>query len=138
MTRLFILLTIISLFSLEGLAQRVLYSSQDLDQRYVRPVIRDVIPNGIFSSNITVLYQDGRRERIPRRSIWGYEDRKNRVYRYYEGSFLQVVEIGELVKYTHQGIISDGILIENTYFSKTLDSAIHITKHRAAKDVAKL
>ncbi len=138
MTRLLLLFAIIGVTHTQVLAQRVLYSSKDLNRPDAGRVVRNVRPNWRLASTVTVLYKNGGREKIARRTIWGYQDRWKRVYRYYRGSFYELVDTGELVRYNRDAIVGNGVLTEVRYFSKTLDSNVRRTKRRARRDVAAL
>jgi hypothetical protein len=134
MARPFFFGMILCLNCLTSYAQRVLYNSQDLEQPGPTQTIRTIRPGGALSSTITVVYADGHKEKILRKDIWGYEDQKSRVFRYYGKSFFQLRDVGELVRYVVPQLGVDGLLTQYTYFSKTLDSTIHGSKRRARND----
>lgn len=75
MSRLIFLLGALTL-ALTCLAQRVLYTSQDISRPYQGSAIRAIRPHWYFSPTLTINYKDGRSQDVPRDRIWGYEDRR--------------------------------------------------------------
>lgn len=139
MTRLISSILVICLVAtIEGYAQRVFFTSQDLNRPASATVLKHVRPNLAVSRNITVVYQDGRKTRVPRNAIWGFEDRQKRVYRLYKNDFFEVVERGDLIRYVRSTRATDGQPTIYTYFSKTLDSDIHWKIRKAKKDVPRI
>ncbi len=138
MPRLRLLFALIGMTYVNGIAQRILYRSGDLNRPDTARTVRDVRPNGRLASTVTVLYKDGRQENVSRRAIWGYQDRQKRVYRYYRGSFYLLVDVGNPVQYLQDAVVGNGVLIDVRYYSKTLDSRIRRTKRRARKDTVGL
>lgn len=116
-----------------GLAQRVLYTSQDIGQPYQGPAIKAIRPHWYFSSTLTINYKDGHSQDVPRDSIWGYEDRRGRRYRYYKHDFYRVLATDGLVRYSIQRPSGRGVA-DFRYFSQDYDSPLRWTKAKARRD----
>lgn len=132
MNRIVLLLGMLSLGP-AALAQRVLYSSQDIDRAYEGPAIRTIRTHWYFSPTITVHYRDGRTQDVPRDSIWGYEDRRGRQYRYYKRDFYRVLNANGLIRYSIMRPTGRGVA-NMRYFSQDYDSPLRWTKARAGRD----
>ncbi len=131
-----LLFTLAVLLSANVLAQRVLYTSTDLAQPYDGPTLRNVRQHWALSPNITAVYADGHTEKVSRDSIWGYEDRKGRVYRFYRHGFYRLLPTSQktdLVRYRQLRNAGRGVAYVR-YFSQTLDSPVRWTKRKAQKD----
>ena len=115
------------------LAQRVIYSSQMIQQPYQGPAIKTIRPHLRFSSSITVKYTDGRKELIPKDSIWGYENSRGRLYRYYKREFYRVVAVSDLVRYVITRPNGRGV-VNTRYFSHDYDSELYWRKAKARRD----
>lgn len=122
---------------------RLLTTSTDLTRQNTsdNPSIKSIKAGGIFSSNITVKKQDGTRERVQAKSVWGYSDKNGHVWRRQKRSFYEVVEVGQLVKYRTEVSTTaqvNGITQTNSQeswlFSRTLDSPIYSSRRRALRD----
>lgn len=135
MIRLLILFAVVGAMHTESLAQRVLYNSQQINQPDTEQGIRNVRPNWALSPTITVVYDDGRKEKVDRKTIWGYEDRRKRVYRYHKNSFYRLINTGDVVRYRQLRTTGRGMASIN-YFSNNLDSPVRWTKRKARKDMA--
>jgi hypothetical protein len=133
MKRFILVLVIISGLALTGYAQQVLYSSQDIHQSYKGPAIKSIRQNWVFSPAITVRYVDGHTERIPKDSIWGYEDRRGRLYRYYKNEFYKIRKEKDVIYYTIQRPNGEGIT-NHHYFSQDYDTPLRWTKNKARRD----
>jgi hypothetical protein len=132
MSRLIFLLGILTLAH-HCLAQRVLYTSQDISQPYQGPAIRAIRPHWYYSPTLTIKYKDGRSQDVPRDSIWGYEDRRGRRYRYYKGTFYRVLDANGLVRYSIQRPTGRGVANMH-YFSQGYDSPLRWTKAKARRE----
>ncbi|AUD05976.1 hypothetical protein [Spirosoma pollinicola] len=115
------------------IAQRVIYSSQLISQSYQGPAIKKIRAPGRFSSTITVKYTDGRKQIIPRDSIWGYEDARGRLYRNYKREFYRVTAVSDLVRYVVTRSNGRGV-VNTRYFSRDFDSALYWGKAKARRD----
>lgn len=122
---------------------RLLTSSADLSRPNIGDdaSIKSIKAGGVFSSNITIRKQDGTRERVPAKSVWGYSDKNGHVWRRQKRSFFEVIEVGELVKYRTEVSTTtqfNGITQTNNQeawlFSRTLDSPIYSSRRRALRD----
>ncbi len=122
---------------------RVLTSSADVSRQTIGddPSIKSIKVGGLLSSKIDIQNQDGTKERIPKKSVWGYSDKKGHVWRRQGSNFFEVVEIAEFVKYrtTVYNIQQvNGITQTNPQdswlFSRTLDSPIYPSRRRALRD----
>jgi hypothetical protein len=114
-------------------AQRVLYSSQSIKQRYHGPLIKAIRPHSVFTQFITIKYADGHSEQIDKDSIWGYEDRHGRIHRYYNKQFYLVRKANDVVYYSIQRPTGQGIA-NLRYFSQDYDSPLRWTKAKARND----
>lgn len=114
-------------------AQRVIYSSQMIAQSYQGPAIKKIRSPGRFSSTITVKYTDGRKQVIPRDSLWGYEDARGRLYRYYRHEFYRVTAVSDSVRYVVTRANGRGV-VNTRYFSRDFDSALYWRKAKARGD----
>ena len=135
MIRLLILIAIVGVLHTESSAQRVLYNSQQLNQPNTKRSIRTIRPNWALSPTITVVYADGHKEKVDRETIWGYEDRKKRVYRYHKNGFYRLMDTGDVIHYRQSRTTGRGMASVN-YFSSSLDSPVCWTKRKARKDTA--
>ncbi|MBC7892527.1 MAG: hypothetical protein H7Y12_09960 [Sphingobacteriaceae bacterium] len=116
--------------------QRLLYTSADLPGTLSAKPLKS-IRTGI-GRFLTVRYQDGTEERVPKTSIWGYVDKKNRTFRRLKHRFLEVNKIGDLVEYVSHdmepiGANGETMSVTNYYFSKTLDSAVYANRKKALR-----
>ena len=73
--------------------------------------------------------------------IRGYSDRRGRVYRRYRKTYLEVVHMGDVVKYEEHTTTTHsvngqavGMPVTNTYYSKNLDSRIFSSPKKALRD----
>lgn len=120
-------------FAGQGQAQRVLYSSHTINQSGQDAAIKTIRPHWAFSNVITVIYKNGHTERIPKDSIWGYEDRHGRLYRYYKNEFYRVRKVENLVYYTILRPTGQSVA-NRRLFSKSYDSPLRWTKAKARRD----
>ncbi len=133
MDRFIFSLAILFAFGSNGWAQRVLYSSQAINQSYQGPAIRTIRPRWYFASNITIKYADGRSQDVPKDSVWGYEDQRGRLYRYYKRDFYRVLNTEGLVRYSILRPTGRGVA-DYQYFSQDYDSPLRWTKAKARRD----
>lgn len=126
---------------------RLLTNSADLSGQPISddPSIRSIRASNGFSSTIIIKKQDGAKERVPAKSVWGYSDKNGNVWRRQKRSFFQVVKIGEFVEYvtiTHTSNQINGITHNDQQtvwlFSRTLDSPIYSSKKRVLRDTLAL
>lgn len=122
---------------------RVLFHSTEISQ--TTPTATDSVkwirPIAFNRGVLKIRYLDGHEGRIAKNSFWGYSDRKGRVYRRYRRSYLEVVQVGELVRYEEHTTTASSvngqmqsIPVTNTYYSKTLDSPIYSSRKKAMQD----
>lgn len=117
--------------------QRLLFSSADLPGTLpIKPV--KSIRGGALTRYFTVRYQDGTEERVPKASVWGYVDKKNRTFRRLKHRFLEVNKIGDLVEYVSHDLRPIGpngqmMSVTNYHFSKTLDSPVYASRKKALR-----
>ena len=115
-------------------AQRILYTSQDLNRPYDGRPIDAIHPHwlaGGFATKITIVYKDGEKQKISRDSIWGFEDSTHSIYRSYQGELYEMKPKDDLLMY-----ISASSRYRFPYYSKTLDGPLYGTKRQARKDIA--
>ena len=120
-----------------GLAQRVLYSSQAINQPYQGAAIKRIRPHWLYSPIITVHYADGRQQKVARDSIWGYEDQRGRVYRYYKHTFYLVLGAKDVVTYNSPRPVGRAV-VNVRYFSHDYDSPIRMTESKARLDSSQI
>lgn len=116
---------------------RVLFNSAEINQPVASATHTDSIkwirPIPFSRGAIKVRYLDGHDVRIAKNTFWGYTDRKGKVYRHYRKTFLEVVHVGELVKYEVQTHTTYGT-VTHTYYSKNLDSQTFSSPKKALRD----
>lgn len=113
-------------------AQRIFYTSRTLNKPDSGRPIRAIHPHwglGSFASNVIVIYQDGRKQKISRDSIWGFEDTDHSIYRAYQWELYRVDSLANLIYYTN--VTRRG---SPRYFSKGLDTPLRSTKRAARAD----
>ena len=137
MNRFVFLLAILFVSSSNGWAQRVIYSSQAINEPYQGPAILTIRPHGYFRSTITIKYADGRSQDVPKDSIWGYEDQRGRLYRYYKHDFYRVANTEGLVRYTILRPTGHGVA-NYKYFSQDYDSPLRWTRAKARRDSSQI
>ncbi len=133
-------LLLTSLFLTAGSAsaqQRLLYTSADLPGTLPAKPVKS-IRGGALTRYFTVRYQDGTEERVPKTSVWGYVDKKNRTFQRMKHNFMEVAKIGEVVEYVSHELRFVGhplhtIPVVNHYFSKTLDSPVYASRKKALR-----
>lgn len=120
---------------------RLLFHSTEMAQAASADSIKWIRPILFQRKVVKVRYPDNRDAVIARDSIWGYSDRRGRVYRRYRKTFLEVVQVGELIKYEEQTTTAYpvngqvmGATVTNTYYSRNLDSQIFSSPKKALRD----
>ncbi|GAB3913635.1 hypothetical protein GCM10028803_58040 [Larkinella knui] len=109
-----------------------------------RPIkaVRSIFLN---AKNLNVHYLDGQSEIVPRNEVWGYSDKKGRIYRLYKRAQYEVVNVGDVITYEQQStqntLVGSQTTVTNvieTFYSKTLDSKIFSSRKKALQDLAGL
>ncbi|MGV3557395.1 hypothetical protein [Larkinella arboricola] len=114
---------------------RLLRHSADVNNTGVDQAITAIRPAFPSFGNLVVRYADGRTEKVSRKSVWGYTDKKGRVYRQYGNSYYEVIDMGEVVQYERKNPQPNQ---RYRRYSKTLDSKLYLTRKKALRDVAAL
>jgi hypothetical protein len=145
--RLLILLQGILYNQLANAQCRILYRSQDLlnipDQnKVITPdtsnPITDIESRGVLSKYLVVRYAHARRKLMPKKSIWGFVDSHQAVWRsYHKELFLVLKYNGGWVEYAIERPVRTRLtaLYWAVMYSRTLDSKIKSTWTDAMKDV---
>ena len=133
MKRISILAVLICALSLPCSGQRVLFSSGDIKQPYGGPAIKKVYRILRFSPNITVKYVDGSVEKVPIKSIWGYQDRRGRYFRIYKGDSYRIRDTTGIIRYSIMLPAGHGVA-NYSYYSQNLDSRLYWTRSKASRD----
>lgn len=85
-----------------------------------------------WGRSVITIYQNGRKQKIEKDSLWGYVDSNGTVTRIYHHQSYQVVEKGEIVKYVYKKYVGKGWRTSFAY-SKNLDSRIVTRKKKLQK-----
>lgn len=118
---------------------RVLYISTDINKVSSGDSIAKIRP-GIpwLGKNIKLTLRNGERTTVPKKEIWGYSDEKGKVWRSFQKSFYQVMQVSDVVEYEiieSRPIGNGGVVNEPVRkYSKTLDSRIVGSRKRALRD----
>lgn len=117
---------------------RVLYVSDDLHQVSEVDSIARIRPTGFLGTkNIRLTLQNGERQKVARKDIWGYSDEKGHVWRRFRKSFYEVVRVSDVVEYEviEPRNVGNNIVIYEpiTLYSKTLNSKIVGSRKRALR-----
>ena len=124
---------------------QLLRQSSDLYRTESGPPIRSVGAVFLNGRYVQVRYPDGHTEKMPRKELWGYSNKKGKIFRLYGKTEYEVVTIGEVITYqqeTTQAVMAGSqttpIPVTETFFSKTLNSKIFSSRKKALQDVAAL
>ncbi len=107
---------------------RILYTSEDLNKSNSQDSVKYISVNemlGVYK----VIYKDGHKRKLNPKTVWGYTDDKNHVYRFYEGKVFKVTSIDAVVTYQReeQRYVSKPVYVGNftaKYKSEGLDGMI--------------
>lgn len=129
---------------------RIIHKSGDIDSVYVankaapldtiNPIIL-IEPRGVLSKFLIVRYAHSRRKLIAKKSVWGFTDSTNAVWRYYNGDLCRVVNCtGSGVDYAiYRTYARSRTSRPEVYYvagySRTLDSKIEATWEKAMEDI---
>lgn len=119
----------------QGQRAALFYRSADIDAMRPDSTIRDIWPQK-FGKYMRVKYKTGIKTKVPKDAVWGYRNRKGKLFRIYKGQPYQVVKNGQYVKYYYQDFIYiEPALVSNleARYSTTLDSPIVFTKRKARR-----
>ncbi|GAB3931246.1 hypothetical protein [Larkinella terrae] len=124
---------------------QLLRQSSDLYRSEPGPPIKSVGAVFLNARNVRIRYPDGRFEIIPRKEIWGYSNKKGKIFRLYGKTEYEVVTVGDVITYEQQS--TQNVMAGNhptvttvieTFYSKTLDSKIFSSRKKALNDLASL
>jgi len=122
------------LLAQNALGQAALYfRSSDIKNASIDSPIRDVLPQK-FGKHMRIKYRNGDRAKILKESVWGFRNRKGRLYRMYKGEPYEVVEKDGYIKYRYDTFVYTApafIPITEDRYSATLDSPIVFSKKKA-------
>ncbi|WP_460672770.1 hypothetical protein [Larkinella ripae] len=93
--------------------------------------------------NALIWYSDGHREKLPRNEIWGYRNKKGRVYRLYSKTEQEAVPEGNVItcrQETMQTSVANNqaVAVTETFYGETLDSRIFSGRRKTLQNVASL
>lgn len=112
---LLILFTGYSFSSSFGQHQKLLYHSSDIGQSDSLTIKK--IRGHQYRKYVKVIKVDGTKTKVLKDSLWGFTDRKGRIFHYYKRIPFRVIFKDDFVKYVyHNGRYS------HTLYSKSLDS----------------
>ncbi len=80
---------------------------------------------------IKVVYSNGRKNKVLKDNLWGFQDRNGRLYRIYNNKTFKIVKQDDIVKYERT------LAGTNQYqrrFSSDLDSPLYQTKRKARQE----
>lgn len=124
---------------------QLLRQSSDLYRTEPESPIKSVGSTFLSGRTIQIRYPDGRTEKVPRASVWGYSNKKGKIYRIYGKAEYEVVTVGDVITYEQQstrnimaGSQSTTRTVIETFYSKTLDSKIFSSRKKALSDLASL
>ena len=117
---------------------RVLYTSTDINQISTIDSITRIRSSGFLTAkNLKFTLRNGERKTIPKKTIWGYSDRKGNVWRCFKNTNYQVLSIKDVVEYetTEPRTVGPSMVIYEPIrkYSKTLDSRIVGSRKRAIR-----
>lgn len=124
---------------------QLLRQSSDLYHTEPGPPIKTVGSGFLNGRNVSIRYSDGRSEKVPRKEIWGYSNKKGKIYRLYGKTEYEVVTVGDVITYEQQSTRNTMVgsqttitTVIETFYSKTLDSKIFSSRKKALNDLASL
>lgn len=123
MKAILLLLPLLSILSWTDYDQRILYRSGDIMFTDSTQNIRKIRAQQ-YTKYLKVIYLDGKKVRFPKDSVWGFVDKKDRVYRLYHRQLYRVIKNNDFVQYAYTS--NHGKFRSTTYrrYSRTLDSKI--------------
>ncbi|MFD1144806.1 hypothetical protein ACFQ4C_26995 [Larkinella insperata] len=117
---------------------RLLLQSTDINNTTASQPVKSIHPSFLGFGNLTIRYADGRTEKVSKKSVWGYTDKKGRVYRYYRNTYFEVLDLDEVVRYERTRPHSPKNPRLQQFYSKTLDSKLFNSRKKALRDLATL
>ncbi|MCF0073487.1 hypothetical protein LZD49_23615 [Dyadobacter sp. CY261] len=120
-----------------ALGQRaaLLYRSTDIETTQPDSSIRNIWPQK-FGRYMVIKYKNGVKTKVPKDAVWGFRDKKGRLYRMFKREPFEVVKNEGYVRYAFNSFIYiDPMIIphKEARFSATLDSPIVFTKKKALR-----
>ena len=126
--KIFFHIVLVTFISVATQAQSLLKSSSEINHAIADTAIKKIKPQK-FGRTLKVKYKDGSQQRIKMDSLWGYKDKKGRIFRLYKNVPYQILKENEFVTYF---INSNTTMGPRTYrfYSKTRDSEIVMRKRK--------
>ena len=122
---------------------QLLRQSSDLYRTEPSQPIKSVGATFLSGQHVVIRYPDGRTEKVPRASVWGYSNKKGKIYRIYGKTEYEVVTVGDVITYEQQSTRNTMVgsqttitTVIETFYSKTLDSKIFSSRKKALNDLA--
>lgn len=123
---------------------RVFLKASDLSDKLSGKNIQKIkLPWGRLGKSILVIYKDGTKTHVRKRSIWGFEKGDKTVLRFYDGETYQVVETGTIVIYKtysphpvyyfSERLDSKVILVSRQKMIKTLDTDTLVKAYKKSR-----
>jgi hypothetical protein len=111
------------------------YQSADIDKTQPDNSIRNIDVQKL-GRYLVIKYKNRAKTKVPKDSVWGFRDKKGRLYRMFKGEPYEVVKKNGYVRYAYDSFIYiEPTLIPNkeARYSATLDSPIVRTKKKALR-----
>ncbi|WP_342084844.1 hypothetical protein [Dyadobacter sp. OTU695] len=120
-----------------GLCQQaaLYYHSTDIDAIMPDSSIRNIWAQKLGRS-IVIKHKNGVKTKLPKDAVWGFRDKKGRLYRMFKSEPYEVVKKDGYVRYSYDSFIYiEPTLIpyKEARFSTTLDSPIVRSKKKALR-----
>src|SRR5215217_5974334 len=112
--------------------QSLLRNSSDVDNAIPDTSIKKIKPQK-FGRAVKVRYKDGNLERIKMDSLWGYTNKKGKVFRIYKHHIYQILKEEEFITYFVTSFIAETGPRTYWFFSKDRDSEIVNRKKKLDK-----
>ena len=84
-----------------------------------------------LSKKLKVVYENGRKRKVLKDDVWGFQDRRGRLFRVYEGAVYRTIIKDDIVKYQRQ---KPGTNEYQWRYSTDLDSPLYWTKRKARRN----
>lgn len=111
------------------------FQSTDIENARTDSSIRDVWPQKL-GKYMRIKYRNGTKTKVPKESVWGFRNKKGRLYRMYRGEPYEVVVKDGYIKYYYETFVYiEPALIPDTEtrYSTTLDSPIVFSRKKARR-----
>jgi hypothetical protein len=99
---------------------RILFNSADINKVATDTLNIKRIRSSFWTDTVVVHLKGNRKLKLAPEKVWGYKDKDQTVYRYYNGEFIEVRQIDDIIVY--RKVRGAKPRTTTFYISKTLDS----------------